>query len=254
MSNQDFAEKVVLVTGGGTGIGQSTAIAFARAGARVIVAGRRLEACQQTVKKIAAEDLPADEALSVDIGEKELVKDLFTHIENKYRRLDVAFLNAGIAKGGDITDQSCSDFEQTIKVNCVGLWLCLKFAMRGMINRGNGSIINTLSVHSMRPIFTGTAAYTASKHAALALTKSAAFEGAAHGVRVNGIAPGPIMTDMLMSSVDLIGGVDGWVKRIPQGRIGTTDEVADAVMWLASENASFVNGTVINIDGAFLAS
>ena len=250
-----FDRKVVLVTGGGTGIGRAAAIAFGRSGANVIVSGRRRGPCDETVQQLRSENPNCDcLAVPADVGCEADVERLFSLIETRFGRLDGAFFNAGTGGAGHLVDQSPQEFERIMRVNCHGLWLCLRSSLRMMIAQKSGSIVNNLSVHSSRTIFQGTAAYTASKHAALALTKAAAVEGAGYGVRVNGVAPGPIMTEMLVNSADIVGGIDGWAQRVPQRRVGTPEEVAAAVLWLAGGEASFVNGAVLSVDGAFLAT
>jgi len=249
-----FEGKIVLITGAGSGIGRAAAIAFARQGARLALAGRQRSTCDATADMVEKECGLRPIVVAADIGSETDVRRLFHRITENAGRLDVAFFNAGVGASGEIISQPLDEFESIIRTNCVGLWLCLKYAMQAMLPQRCGAIVSTLSVHSTRTIFRGTAAYTASKHAALALTKSAAFEAAEHGLRVNAVAPGPIMTDMLIRSSDIVGGIEGWARRVPQARVGTPEEVAEAVLWLSSDCASFVNGAVLTIDGGFLAT
>lgn len=246
--------RIALVTGGGSGIGREAARAYANAGATVVVCGRRANACEETVALLRRDDPQCTAAAHrVDVTDASDVARLFEIILSDYGRLDAAFLNAGIGIAGTITDQPLEAFERVMRTNCTGLWLCMKQALRIMLSQGSGAIVNNLSVHAKRTIFPGTAAYTASKHAALGLTKMAAIESAEHGVRVNGVAPGPILTDMLKASVEVSGGVEGWASMTPQGRVGEPRELAQAVLWLSSDLSSYVNGAVLNVDGAFLA-
>ncbi len=248
-----FEGKSVLITGAGTGIGRATALKFAKLGANTILTGRRLGPVEETASMIAAQSNERVLTCKTDISKSDEVQSLFQTITAEFGRLDSAFFNAGVGFGGSILDQSPKEFEEQLNVNCLGLWLCLKNAIKVMQGRG-GSIVNNLSVHSMRTIFRDTAAYTASKHAALALTKAAAMETAELNIRVNGVAPGPVLTDMLRASSGVVGGVKGWAERVPMKRVGVPEEIAEAVTWLASDNASFVTGAILNLDGGFLAT
>jgi NAD(P)-dependent dehydrogenase (short-subunit alcohol dehydrogenase family) len=248
----DFEGRVVVITGGGAGIGRATALSFARQGARVAVAGRGLASCEQTADLIAAEGgvcLP----VACDVTSEDDVIRLCADVERQLGPIDVAFLNAGIGTAAPIVEQEVDAFEAVLRTNCTGLMLCMKHILRAMYGRRSGVIVNNLSVHAHRTILEGTGAYTASKHAALGLTKAAAVEAAAHGVRVNAVAPGPVSTDMLVRSSAVSGGVEAWAQRLPMKRIGRPEEVANAVLWLSSPKAAFVNGAVVNVDGGFLA-
>lgn len=247
-----YKGRVALITGGGTGIGRATALAFARAGARVVVAGRTLESCEETARQVRTAGAHGL-ALPCDVGDEEQVVNLCKQAKSEVGPVDFAFLNAGIGSDGAIVDQDVESFERVLRVNCTGLMLCLKHLLRSMHSRCAGSIVTNLSVHAHRTILEGTVAYTASKHAAWAITKSAAIESARLGVRVNAVSPGPVHTEMLMRSTATSGGVGAWAARLPIGRVGRPEEVAAAVLWLCSPEASFVNGAAIALDGGFLA-
>ncbi len=246
-------QKVAVVTGGGTGIGREVAFHFAEKNTAVVIAGRNRVAGSSVVEEIRKKGgkalfTPVDLLNSGDV-EKMVDETMAT-----FGRLDFAFNNAGIGGSGEIVEQEEEEFDRIIGTNIKGLWLCLKHQLRVMRKQGAGAIVNNLSVHAFRSVFPGIAAYAASKQGGIALTKIAAIENAAHGIRINAIAPGPIDTDMFRNSLSSIGGEKAWVEKIPAGRVGTTEEVARAVLWLSSDEASFINGEVLAVDGGFLAS
>jgi NAD(P)-dependent dehydrogenase (short-subunit alcohol dehydrogenase family) len=244
--------KVAIVTGGGSGIGRCTAIALAAAGMRVVIGNRRESRGVETVRFIRAN---GGEAIfrKTDVTKAREVEKLVEAAVRGYGRVDHAFNNAGIGTAGLVADQKEEDFDAVMAVNVKGLWLSMKYQLRQMLAQGHGSIVNNVSVHGFRTIFPGVSAYTASKHAAVALTRAAAVEYAASGIRVNGVAPGPIDTEMLRASADAIGGVDTWRSMIPAKRIGSPEEVANVAAWLMSDSASFVTGQIVGVDGGFLA-
>ncbi|MDO5693458.1 MAG: SDR family oxidoreductase [Pseudomonadota bacterium] len=250
--NEFYRDKVALVTGGGTGIGRAAAEAFASAGARVVVAGRSEAACADTTTAIRAKGGTAL-SISCDVADENQVMRLCERITTEMGDVDVAFLNAGVGSGSAIVNQDVDTFRMVMAVNCTGLMLCLKHLLRKMYARKAGAIVTNLSVHAHRTILEGTVAYTASKHAAWAITKLAAIESAVHGVRVNAVSPGPIHTDMLARSSNESGGMNTWAERLPIKRVGLPHEVADAVLWLCSPSASFINGAAIPIDGGYMA-
>ncbi|MCS2608488.1 SDR family NAD(P)-dependent oxidoreductase [Halomonas dongshanensis] len=245
--------KTVLVTGGYTGIGLEVSSNFAKAGATVIISGRNEEDGLLEAEKLLQLGFKCS-FFKTDIRSEEQVKELINKIEKNYGSLDYAFNNAGIGGGSLIWEQNEEEFLDIFDTNTKGLWLCLKHQLRLMIKKNiKGSIVNNLSVHAQKIIFPGVAAYAASKHAGLALTKAAAIEAADKGIRINAVSPGPIDTAMYRNSIKKIGNEDTWPQLIPSGRVGSTREVSDVVMWLCSDAASFVNGEVINISGGFSA-
>jgi NAD(P)-dependent dehydrogenase (short-subunit alcohol dehydrogenase family) len=246
-------DRTVVVTGASAGIGRVAAAVFARNGMRVVLAARNEERGGEAVRQIRAQ---GGEAAFVrcDVTEPDDVRRLFERALDLYGRVDHAFNNAGIPGDGRLVDLSPRDFDRTFAVNTRGLWLCLREELRLMAEQGHGSVVNNASVHGLRTVFPGIGAYVASKHAALALTRVAAMEHAAEGVRVNALAPGPIETEMLTASEAAVGGATTWRRLIPSGRIGTPQQVADVALWLFSPAASYVNGQTIGVDGGFLAT
>jgi NAD(P)-dependent dehydrogenase (short-subunit alcohol dehydrogenase family) len=243
MSNQ-----VVLVTGALTGIGRATALAFARASAHVVVSGRRDEAGQALAGELNALNGSAH-YIRADVRHEDDVRSLIDQTVARFGRLDVAVNNAGTeGKPGPLTEQSAESYAATFDTNVLGTVLSLKHEMRVMLAQGHGSIINLSSTmgHKAAP---GASIYTASKHAVEGLTKAAALEGAAFGVRVNAVAPGPIETDMLNRFTGNADRKAGLIPGVPLKRSGTPQEIAKAIVFLASEQASFVTGQIVSVDG-----
>jgi len=240
--------QVVIVTGALTGIGRATATAFAKAGAQVVVSGRRDDAGRSLVAELR--DLKAEaDFVHADVRHEEDVRNLVDRTVARFGRLDVAVNNAGtLGTPGPLTEQSAESYAAIFDTNVLGLVLSMKHELRVMQAQGRGSIVNLSSIvgHKALP---GDPLYVASKHAVEGLTKAAALEAVAFGVRVNAVAPGPIATDMLEQ---LAGDADAraaLIATIPLGRPGTPDEVAQIIMLLASEQASFVTGVIVPVDG-----
>ena len=245
--------KVAIVTGGTSGIGRDASVLFAKAGAKVVVAGRREIEGQETIDLIRA---AGGEAffLKTDVSQTAQVQALVQKTVDKYGRLDVAFNNAGIEGNWiPIADQPEEDWDRTIDINVKGVWLCLKFEIQQMLKQGGGgAIVNMSSVAGFIGA-AGAATYCASKHAVIGLTKSAAIETGPNGIRVNAICPGIIETPM----GDRIFGapeVTKWALTFyPLGRFGKPMEVAEAVLFLCSDRASFMSGQTLVLDGGFLS-
>jgi NAD(P)-dependent dehydrogenase (short-subunit alcohol dehydrogenase family) len=247
-----FDGKVALVTGAGSGIGRATALAFARAGAKVAVADIVQDSARETVSMIEAEGGSAAE-YHVDVTRGDSVAKLFDDIVQRWGRIDVAHLNAGVtgefALTANVTED---DFDRVVAVNLKGVWLCMKQAIQQMLEQGGGAIVSTASALSFVTM-RGCAPYTATKHAVAGLTKSAAVEYAKKNIRINAVCPGVIETPMLMEFENLDTRTAALQALHPVGRFGQADEVANAVLWLASDESSFTTGTMLSVDGGWVA-
>ncbi len=248
-----FNGKVALVTGGTSGIGKETALQFAREGAKVVVAGRRFNEGNAVVAEIKS---GGGEAIFVqtDVTKEDQVKHLVDETVRHFGRLDIAFNNAGIEQMGAITEVIEEDYRNVFDINVWGVFLSQKYEIPAMLNSGGGSIINTSSIvgHVAMP---GASIYIASKHAVEGITKTTALELAGQGIRVNAVAPGAIATEM----IDRFAGEEGsdnrqWLaSQHPLGRLGHVREIAAAVLYLASDAASFTTGISLPVDGGYLA-
>lgn len=250
---KELQDKVGIVTGGTSGIGRDAAVLFAKAGARVVVAGRREAEGKETIDLVRA---AGGEGLFVktDVSRAAEVHALVQKTVEKFGRLDVAFNNAGIEGNWlPIAEQSEEDWDRTIAINLKGTWLCLKYEIQQMLKQGGGgAIVNMASVAGMvgSP---GAATYCASKHGVMGLTKSAALETAKSGIRVNAVCPAVIETPM---GERLWGEPEARKFALgfhPIGRFGRPMEIAEAVVWMCSDRASFMTGQSLVLDGGFLA-
>jgi NAD(P)-dependent dehydrogenase (short-subunit alcohol dehydrogenase family) len=248
-----MSKSVVLITGALTGIGRATALAFAHEGADVVVSGRRDDAGKALVSELRGLGAEA-EFIRADVRHEGDVQDLVDKTVARFGRLDVAVNNAGTeGRPGPVTEQSADSYAATFDTNVLGVLLSMKHELRVMQTQGFGSIVNLSSTMGQRGA-PGASLYTASKHAVEGLTKSAALEGAAFGVRVNAVAPGPIETAMLDRFTGSADRKAGMVAGIPLQRAGLPQEIADAIVFVASARASFITGQIINVNGGKTAS
>jgi NAD(P)-dependent dehydrogenase (short-subunit alcohol dehydrogenase family) len=248
-----MSNPVVLITGALTGIGRATALAFAQQGASVVVSGRRDDAGQALVTELRALGAKA-EFVRADVRHENDVQDLVDKTVARFGRLDVAVNNAGTeGRPGPVTEQTAEGYAATFDTNVLGVLLSMKHELRVMQAQGAGSIVNLSSTMGQRGA-AGASLYTASKHAVEGLTKSAALEAAAFGVRVNAVAPGPIETAMLDRFTGNADRKAGLVAGVPLKRAGRPEEIADAIVFVASGKASFISGQVIAVNGGKTAA
>jgi NAD(P)-dependent dehydrogenase (short-subunit alcohol dehydrogenase family) len=250
--------KIALVTGGGSGIGKATALAFAREGAKVVVDDINAEGGEETVRLIKKANGEAT-FVKADVRIEAEVKKMVDRVVELYGRLDCAHNNAGIK--GDMCgtlDCTSEDWENMISTNLRGVWLCMKYEILQMLKQGGGAIVNTaskvgLSAGSM--VIPGNISYTASKHGVVGLTKQAGVEFANKGIRINAVCPGFIDTPLTAPHDDEDVRIQAEVVAAtePIGRKGTAEEVAEAVVWLCSDAASFVLGHAMSVDGGWAA-
>ena len=243
-----MTEPTVLITGALTGIGRATALTFAGQGYRIAVSGRHSEAgkaLESELRRLGAEA----EFIRADVRYEDDVRNLVDETVARFGRLDAAVNNAGTeGKRGIITEQSAESYAAIFDTNVLGVLLSMKHELRAMLAQGSGSIINLSSIAGHIGVAEASV-YAASKHAVEGLTKAAALEVAASGVRVNAVAPGPVETAMLNRFTGSAEGKAAFAAGVPMKRVGEPNEVATAILFLASDKASFITGQVLSIDG-----
>ncbi|MEU2619569.1 glucose 1-dehydrogenase [Streptomyces sp. NPDC007157] len=244
---------VVLITGALTGIGRAAAVAFARQGANVVVTGRRDEAGKALVEELRELGSWA-EFINADVRNEDEVRAMVDETVTRFGRLDVAVNNAGTeGRPSPITDQSAQTYNATFDTNVLGVLLSMKHQVRVMQEQGSGSIVNISSTYGHEGA-AGASVYVGSKHAVEGITKSVALEVAASGIRVNGVAPGPTDTGMLTRFTGTPENKAALVSEVPLARLGLSEEVANAIVFIASDQASFITGHILNADGGHSAN
>ncbi|BFM18056.1 SDR family oxidoreductase [Maricurvus nonylphenolicus] len=246
-------EKVIVVTGAASGIGQGTALAMAREGAKLVLADVSVASGEQTLKQV--EEAGAEAIfVQTDVTDALQVEQLMLAALDRFGRLDSAFNNAGIEGAMSPMDEiDIAEFDRTIAVNLRGVFLCMKYQAQAMIKNGGGSIVNNSSVMGLvgAPQI---AAYSASKFGVVGLTKSAALDYAKKGIRINAICPGGVETPMVSEILQQQPGVlEEVLASVPAKRLASPEEIAQAVMWLCSDSSSFVTGAALPVDGAYTA-
>jgi NAD(P)-dependent dehydrogenase (short-subunit alcohol dehydrogenase family) len=250
-----MSNNVVLVTGALSGIGRATALAFARAGDRVVIAGRREDAGAALLAELRGIGIGAEaDFFRADVSNEEHVRNMIDAVVNRFGRLDVAVNNAGTeGQLGPVVEQNAASYSATFDTNVLGTLLSMKHELRVMQPQGAGSIINLSSTFGHRGS-ANSSLYVASKHAVEGLTKSAALEAAAYNVRVNAVAPGPIDTEMLKRFTGSEERRAQFAAGVPLKRLGDVDDIADVIVFLASDAARYLTGQIIDVNGGKTAA
>ena len=248
-----MSSQVVLITGALTGIGRAAAIAFAKKGAKLMVAGRRDEVGKTLAKELRSLGSEA-EYINADVRKEDDIRNLVDKTVARFGRLDVAVNNAGTeGQVGPITDQTAESYAATFDTNVLGVLLSMKHEVRVMQKQGSGNIINISSTYGHDGAAFASV-YVASKHAVEGITKSVALEVVKSGIRVNAVAPGPVDTGMLTRFTHTPENKAALVTQVPMARLGVSEEQANAIVFIASDDASFITGHILNVDGGMTIS
>jgi NAD(P)-dependent dehydrogenase (short-subunit alcohol dehydrogenase family) len=249
VTSSDLSGRVALVVGGGSGIGRATARLLAERGASVVAADVDVEGAKATV-----DGLSSALAVEADVTSPSAVSAMVAAMVDRFGRLDIAVNSAGISGTfANLPDQTIEDWDRIMAVNLTSVFLCLRAEIPALLSTGGGSIVNLASAAGDMGV-PGMAPYSATKHGVIGLTKSAALEYARSGLRVNAVLPGPVRTPMLQRFTGGDEGVDGIGSTMPIGRAGEATEIAEAIVWLCSEAASYVTGHSFAVDGGALAT
>jgi NAD(P)-dependent dehydrogenase (short-subunit alcohol dehydrogenase family) len=247
--------KVALVTGAASGIGRATALTFAREGAKLIIADMNEDGGQQTVHMITENGGEAV-FVQVDVSSASQIEAMISKTVETYGRLDCSFNNAGTEGTTMVStiDYKEEDWNRVLSTNLTGVWLCMKYEITQMLKQGAGAIVNTASVAGLVGSRGAGSAYAASKHGVVGLTKTAALEYAKQGIRVNCVCPGVIRTPMMERMLTRTPALEQqYIAAEPIGRLGRPEEIAESVVWLCSDAASFVTGHTMTVDGGYVA-
>lgn len=248
-------DKVALITGGSLGLGKATAILFAEEGAKVVITGRTEKTLKETVDEAKKKGLDIDYLVS-DVSKEEDCKEAVDYVIGKFGKIDILFNNAGVLYVGTTHETDTEIWDKTFAINARGTYLMSKYAIPHMLENGYGCIVNNSSVLGLKAV-PGVAAYNATKGAVTQLTRSTALEYADKGIRVNAICPGTIdtpMVDGLLDSMpDRADATELFKSFHPMGRFGTPEEIAHSVLFLCDDNVGFMTGTMLSVDGGWIA-
>lgn len=248
-----MSKQVALITGGATGIGKAVALKLVAQGVNVVMSGRRAEVGAVALVEVsaAARDGAQVRFVQNDVSDEAKVKSMIDGIVAEFGRLDMAVNNAGIFNEYSSLNQSeTQNFRDMLEVNVMGVYFSMKYEIAQMLHQGKGAIVNLASIAGLNGIPWG-GTYAATKHAVVGLTKSSALDHAAQGIRINGVAPGAIRTDIIAEQLN--SNLAELEAMHPMQRVGKPEEIANAISWLLSDEASFVTGHILNVDGGFQA-